>query len=97
LLRTEGGSQLSLRGRFTWDSGGSLEMLKLVDAMQGITVEELFNQRARDVVLEDTSRRQFIGHLLFAQSLGEYFGLQASLGISRDTLGVTGFDTDRNE
>jgi len=95
LMRLEG-TQLSLRGRFTWDSGGSLEMIKLFDALEGITAEELFNQRARDVVLEDTSRREFYGHLLFAQALGKHFGLQASLGMGRETLKVTGFDTDES-
>jgi hypothetical protein len=96
VLRLEG-TQLSLRGRFTWDSGGSLEMLKLIDALQGVTADEVFDQQARDVVLEDTSRREFFGHVLLAQSLGPVLGLQASLGIGRDTLGVTGFDTDTNE
>jgi len=86
-------TQFSLRGRVTYNSGGSIELLRLIDEIQEVDAVELFNQDARQVVLEDTSRRDFSAFVLTAQSLGKHFGLQAALGISRATFVIAAFDT----
>jgi hypothetical protein len=97
-LRTKG-TQLTVRGRLVFDSGGSLDLIRLIDElnMDDRTLEELFEDEVGQVVLEDTSRREFLGHLLFAQSLGRNVGIQAAAGVSQTSYTITAWDVDARE
>ncbi len=92
-------TQVSLRARAVYDSGGSVQLLRLIDAInvRNQTLEELFGSDVRRVIIEDTSRIDSTVYLLAAQSIGKNFGAQAGLGFSRSRLQVTAYDLDEQE
>jgi hypothetical protein len=93
------GSELTAYAEGSAGRGGLLELLRLADAQAddpNPTVQSLANENLGKLVLGTTTRKQVTGRLLFAQSLGKNFDLQAGLGASYSNLSVELYNAQTN-
>ncbi len=92
-------TQMTLRARFNYDSGGSAQILRMLEAFQdqAQTLEELLVSDSRRVIVQDSSRTEFAAYALGSQAIGRNFGVQAAVGLSRQRLIITAYDLDQEK
>jgi hypothetical protein len=96
----EPGTELSVRAAGDYGPGGTLQLLRLVEALVAdapSSVEALLDGELRRVTVADTERASGSFQLLAAQTISRNFGAQAAIGGAYNWNSITFYDTETNE
>ncbi len=96
----EPGTELSVRAAGEYGPGGTLQLLRLIEAVIQDTpssVEAILNGDLRRVTVADTERASGSFQVLAAQTISRNFGAQAALGGAYNWNSITFYDTDTKE
>ncbi|HLV67495.1 MAG TPA: hypothetical protein VKY73_16850 [Polyangiaceae bacterium] len=96
LLRAQASNtELSVRARGSYSTGGAVDFLRVLDEVVAEpvpTVESVVDGEAGRLVVKDSSGWDVIGHVLVAQRIHARVGVQAGVGLGWSTFAVESYE-----